>query len=65
MEVKLRTALRYQRESAGKLQKDAADVIGVTPSQYGKIERGQLRLMLDDAIKLARWLGCRVEDLAD
>lgn len=60
----MRTGLKYQRENAGKTQAQLGDVLNITASQFGKIERGILRLTLEDAIALAKELGCRPEDLA-
>ena len=59
----LRVALRYRREAAKKSQAEAAEAIGITQSHYGKIERGALRLALEDAATLARLFECRIEDL--
>lgn len=60
---KMRVALRYRRESAEKSQAEAAEAIGITQSHYGKIERGQLRLALDDAVILAKLFECKLDDL--
>lgn len=59
----LRVALKYQRENAGKSQAECGELLGINQSHYGKIERGKLRLALDDAVKLAELFGCRLEDL--
>lgn len=51
------------RGRAGLSQHELADRVGVTQTQIGKIERGDLALSLSQALKLAHVLGCRSYEL--
>lgn len=51
------------RQTADLNYDDAAKIVGVTSSQYGKYEKGQTKLTLNDAKRLADHFGVRVDDL--
>lgn len=51
------------RQSAEWTYAQAAEVLGVTASQYGKLEKGQCRMLLRDAKRLADTFGVKVDDL--
>ncbi len=55
--------LLARREARDFSQAKLAKVIDVTQSQYGKFEKGLVRLDVHRAAKLARFLKCRIEDL--
>jgi len=61
---RLHNNLRAWRKSAGGLtQLELAEKAGVTRQSIISIERGKYRPGVELALKLARVLGCRVEDL--
>lgn len=62
-EPKVRYALRYQRMKADKSGPQIARKIGITPSHYAKIERGELNLTIERAAKIAEFLGVPIEAL--
>jgi DNA-binding XRE family transcriptional regulator len=55
--------LQRLREKQKVPQHEIAAVIDVTQSHLNKIEKGQVRLDIYRAYKLAHYLGCRIEDL--
>lgn len=61
--VKPLKGLRYRRRAAEISQQVVADELGVHVSTYNRVESGQVCLGLLDAIKLAEYFECSVEDL--
>lgn len=55
--------LKQRREFQGFTQADMAPVIGATQSQFNKFENGTVRLDVHRAAKLAKHLGCFIDDL--
>lgn len=55
--------LKLRRQQSPFTQTDLAQAIGVTQSHYFKFERGEVRLDVYRAAKLAKMLGCGIEDL--
>jgi DNA-binding XRE family transcriptional regulator len=55
--------LQCRREKQGLTTYDLAPAIGVTQSHFSKIERGCAPLTIHRAAKLAKRLGCRIEEL--
>ena len=55
--------LREFRKKAGLTQKEVADCLDVTESQYSRLEAGNRRLHIDDAVKLARLFGTTLNDI--
>lgn len=51
------------RKAAGLTQAELAHLSGVDQSNISKIERGNMRPMLDTACRIAAALGKRVEDI--
>ena len=56
--------LNNARTAAGLLQRQAADHLGITLSQYQKYEYGKSMPSFDTAIKLADLFNCSLDDLA-
>jgi transcriptional regulator with XRE-family HTH domain len=55
--------LASRREFRGLTQEDMAVVAGCSQSQYHKFEKGLVRLDVHRAAKLARRLGCSIDEL--
>jgi DNA-binding XRE family transcriptional regulator len=55
--------LEMRREFHNLTQADAAKLIDVTQGHYNKIEKGTVRLDVHRAAKLARRLGCSIDQL--
>lgn len=55
--------LASRREFLGITQADMARVIGVAQGHYHKIEAGDVRLDVHRAAKLAKRLGCSIDEL--
>lgn len=55
--------LAQRREFHNLTQGDLGAVIGVSQSQMNKFEKGLVRLDVHRALKLAKRLGCSIEDL--
>lgn len=59
----LRNGLKQTRLQLGLSQQDLAAMTGVSRQTIGNVESGQTALSITVALRLARALGCRVEDL--
>ena len=59
----MKTVLKAAREKSGKTQAQVAGVIGVTEQMYQNYEYGKNLPNVRTAIRIARALGCTVEDL--
>ncbi len=53
----------YRQKSGGLTQQGLADMAGVTRQSIISIEQGKYRPTVELALRLARALGCSVEDL--
>lgn len=51
------------RKKANKKQREAAEALGVSVSQYCKMEKGTRKVSIDDALVLARFLGVTLNDI--
>ena len=56
-------AMRTRRLARGLTQQQVADRVGIHRTAYVRLERGARLPRVDVALRLARVLGCRVEDL--
>ena len=55
--------MRQLRRAAGLSQQEVADRIGMTRVGYGKIENGENGQRMSVLPKIAKALGCRIDDL--
>ena len=55
--------IKALREKKGLLQKKVAEEIGMHPSNYSKVEKGERELSLDSAAKVAQLFGLSVDQL--
>lgn len=63
MKYDLRTGLKQTRLRLGLSQQDLATMVGVSRQTISGVESGQTALSVTVALRLAKALGCRVEDL--
>ncbi|MFH7244724.1 MAG: substrate-binding domain-containing protein [Spirulina sp.] len=63
MKDELRNGLRETRLHLGLSQQELATLVGVSRQTIGGVESGQTALSITLALRLAKALGCRVEDL--
>lgn len=55
--------LKTLREQKGLLQKEVANAVGVHPSNYSKMEKGERDVSIEVADKLARFFGITIDEL--
>lgn len=55
--------LKTYREQKGLLQKEVANAVGVHPSNYSKMEKGERELSIEVADKLAKYFGVTLDEL--
>lgn len=55
--------LKEYREQKGLLQKEVANAIGVHPSNYSKMEKGERDVSIEVADKLAKYYGLTLDQL--
>ena len=55
--------LKTLREDKGLLQKEVANAVGVHPSNYSKIEKGERDVSIETADKLAKCFGITLDEL--
>ena len=55
--------IKELRKQRGLLQKQVAEAIGVHPSNYNKIEKGERQLTIDMLVKVSRLFSCSVEEI--
>lgn len=55
--------LKVYREQKGLLQKEVANAVGVHPSNYSKMEKGERDVSIEVADKLARFFGVTLDEL--
>lgn len=63
--MKLAERIRKIRQSKGLTQVEVADLIGITPSAYGQIERIAATSRFDTLCKIADALGVTISFLVD
>jgi transcriptional regulator with XRE-family HTH domain len=56
-------ALREKRKAAGLSQDGFSRAIDMQMQNYSKKERGLVRITAPEAVRMARILGCTVEDI--
>ena len=61
----MRLRIKEARVSAGLLQKDVANKVGLSQPYFAQIERGERRLNTELQMKIAGALGVKPEDLVD
>lgn len=52
-----------QRMAAGITQAQLAEAVGVKPQHIGRWERGERKPKLEPLMKIAKVIGCKVDDL--
>ncbi len=55
--------LKTYREQKGLLQKEVANAVGVHPSNYSKMEKGERDVSIEVADKLAKFFGITIDEL--
>lgn len=55
--------LKSYREQKGLLQKEVANAVGVHPSNYSKMEKGERDVSIEIADKLAKYFGITLDEL--
>jgi len=55
--------LKTYREQKGLLQKEVANAVGVHPSNYSKMEKGERDVSIEVADKLAKYFGVTLDEL--
>jgi len=55
--------LKAFREQKGLLQKEVANAVGVHPSNYSKMEKGERDVSIEVADKLAKFFGVTIDEL--
>lgn len=55
--------LKIYREQKGLLQKEVANAVGVHPSNYSKMEKGERDVSIEIADKLAKYFGITLDEL--
>ncbi|MGS2764565.1 helix-turn-helix domain-containing protein [Sinomicrobium sp. M5D2P9] len=55
--------LKAYREQKGLLQKEVANAVGVHPSNYSKMEKGERDVSIEVADKLASFFGITIDEL--
>jgi transcriptional regulator with XRE-family HTH domain len=55
--------IKELRKRRGLLQKQVAEAIGVHPSNYNKIEKGERQLTIEMLVKLSKLFSCSVEEI--
>ena len=61
--MNLASNLKEYREQKGLLQKEVANAIGVHPSNYSKMEKGERDVSIEVADKLAKYYGLTLDQL--
>lgn len=59
------TAIRRYRKMLGLTQGELAAKLGMTQAAISRIETGDRKPDVDDLIAIARFFGCKVDDLID
>ncbi len=53
------------RENRGLLQKDVADLLGMSEANYSKKENGLVKFSIIEIQKLAKAFDCKIDDLVE
>lgn len=56
-------SIKGWRKRKGITQQELAEIIGTTPASISRYENGERKLDLETAAKIAKALGCTVDDL--
>ncbi len=59
------TAIRRYRKKLGLTQKEFAAALGMNQASISRFETGERKPDVDDLIAIARFFGCKVDDLID
>ena len=59
------TAIRRYRKMRGLTQEEFASAIGMSQATISRFETGERKPDVDDLIAIARFFGCKVDDLID
>lgn len=59
------TAIRRYRKMLGLTQEELAIKLGMTQAAISRFETGDRKPDVDDLIVIARFFGCKVDDLID
>ena len=59
------TAIRRLRKARGLTQKEFAMEIGMSQASISRFESGDRKPDVDDLIAIAKFFGCKVDDLID
>ena len=59
------TAIRKMREARGLTLTEFATAMGVTPGAVSHWENGRRKPDIDDLVRIAQLLNCKVDDLID
>lgn len=59
------TAIRRYRKMLGLTQEELADKLGMTQAAISRFETGDRKPDVDDLIAIAKFFGCKVDDLID
>ena len=59
------TAIRRYRKLLGLTQEELADKLGMTQAAISRFETGDRKPDVDDLISIAKFFGCKVDDLID
>ena len=59
------TAIRRYRKARGLTQAEFAEALGMSQASISRFETGERKPDVDDLIAIARFFGCKVDDLID
>ena len=59
------TAIRRYRKLLGLTQEELADKLGMTQAAISRFETGDRKPDVDDLIAIAKFFGCKIDDLID
>ena len=59
------TAIRRYRKERGLTQAEFAEALGMSQASISRFETGERKPDVDDLIAIARYFGCKVDDLID
>lgn len=59
------TAIRRLRKMRGLTQEEFAAALGMSQASISRFETGERKPDVDDLIRIARFFGCKVDDLID
>src|SRR5690554_1672388 len=62
--LKVKLNIKKLREKSGLKQYEVADLLNLSPANYGKIENERVALTFEMAIKLTKIFNCSLNDIA-